>query len=150
MKQCILSIITFSRNLTTSFSSLWFFSGAASVFKQLTWIIIWNLLNYLPLHPHMISLYLYKSLDFQTSFAFYWIQKQFNYTFVVMYRKLNVRFFLSFHLTHSALSIMNFIFSLIFFYYLSYLRFKFDLCEKIPLNEINYLTIVTNRKIWQI
>ena len=114
MKQCILSIITFSRNLTTSFSSLWFFSGAASVFKQLTWIIIWNLLNYLPLHPHMISLYLYKSLDFQTSFAFYWIQKQFNYTFVVMFWELNVRFFLSFHLTHSALNSWMSFFSLFF------------------------------------
>ena len=126
------SSVTLTRNLNDYFSTLRIFSGDTSICKERTWQLVRNLLNFLPQPPRMKSWYHDKVYDFQTLFAFYRILKRFGHTFVVVFHGQNVRNFFQTRLIN-----MNIIFSLILFYYLNHLRFKFDLIQKIAWNAIN-------------
>ena len=128
------STVTLTPNLNESFSMLRFLFGDVSICKHRTWQNSRNLRSFLSHPPRMISWELDKSHDFQTSFAFYRILKQFGHTFVVMFREQDVRNFWSVPGYSLTLDLITWI---SFFHYSNHLRFKFDLSKKNLLNKIN-------------
>jgi hypothetical protein len=142
------STFKLSPNLIEYFSNLINFSGDDPICKQCTCQLCRNTLNFLPQPSRMISWQLDEFRDFQTSFAFYRFFRRFHHTFVLMFRKHNVRNFWSgpgYGLISDSVTKISF-FSFTFFGCSKHLEFKSKKLPKIHLTKINWRNIVKSLK----
>ena len=127
---CLLHIQKFRLEIWTSHSQL--YRSSQEMLRSMCDNLCKTFSIFLPPPPRIKSWYYDKSYNFQTSFAFYEILKQFGHTFMIMVCEQNVQNFLPFHgygLTLGSMMWISFFDSIIFHYW-RYLQFKFNLFSR--------------------